>query len=299
MTSEWAESSLNALVGLRTASGWGYRVETAPCVEPTGLAALALLATADERWTAFARRSADWLASIQRPNGSLGVSEALNEPGWGTPYGSLAWSALGGYDAPRRRAVDWLLKQAGETFAKETGPNPVLGHDPSIAGWPWVDATHSWVEPTALAVLALRREGRLQHPRVQEGMRMLRDRAVATGGWNAGNKATYGRTLRAQPAPTGIALLALAGDPASRAVAGPAVAYLRDALPGVRAAESLSWGLLGLRAWGQAPPEAEEWLKSSAARVAGRPDAAPRLALLVLATSPRALELFDGKLPEA
>jgi hypothetical protein len=268
-------------------------------VEPTALATLGLLASrdrsVDDDSTVIARSAADWLAALQQPDGSLGVSRTLTEPGWGSPYALLVWGAVGGYEEPRRRAVEWTLGQAGKTFPKETGPAPVLGHDPSLVGWPWVTGTHSWLEPTALAVVALRKEGYGEHARVVEGLRVIRDRAVASGGWNCGNKATYGRVLRAQPAPTGLALLALAHTEPSGEIVENAIDYLLATLPNVRAAESLGWGLLGLRAWGRRPEEADRWLAESFERVVDRPDAAPRLALLLLAAGEPMMECSDAR----
>ena len=105
----------------------------------------------------------------------------------------------------------WLLDQGGVAIPNLAAPERTVGHDTAIVGWPWVADTHSWLEPTAVAILALRREGKVDHPRVREGLRLIRDRAIPTGGWNYGNNIAFGRDLRPQPAPTGIALLALAG----------------------------------------------------------------------------------------
>lgn len=299
MSDDWREEAARVLVGLREPGplgAWGYRAGSAACVEPTALAALALLGCQNGSNPPTAvLEAADWLARIQRPDGALGLSATMAEPGWGTPYGILVWRALDRAPEARKRAADWLLQCKGKTFPREQSARPALGHDPTIVGWPWVQDTHSWVEPTALAVLALRREGRGAQPRVQEGLRLLRDRAVATGGWNSGNKATFGRVLRPQPAPTGLALLALADRRPGGEAVELAVDYLTTALPKVRAAESLGWGLLGLHAWGQAPKEGEAWLAEAFRRVVGRPDAAPRLALLLLASSPRSLEYFDAR----
>lgn len=302
MARDWKTSARKALIGLRTepqAEAWGYQKASAPCVEPTALAVLGLLASCDKTHdgdtTSVARGAADWLGTVQQTDGSLGVSQSLTEPGWGTPYALFVWGALEGYTDQRKRAIDWLLRQSGETFAKEEGPDPVLGHDPSLVGWPWVKGTHSWVEPTALALLALRREGFGKHPRVVEGLRVIRDRAIESGGWNCGNKATFGRVLRPQPAPTGLALLALARTGPCGDIAEKAIEYLLATLPGVRAAESLGWGLLGLRAWERRVDDADRWLTESFERVVARPDAAPRLALLLLASGEHAMELFDAK----
>jgi hypothetical protein len=274
--------------------GWGYRRGAGPCAEPTALAGLALLSTGPTAGPAFSplRGAADWLASVQRPDGSVGISASTQTPGWSTPYALLFWEALGVHDDRARAAAGWLLRQKGRTLAHEEDPKKIAGHDTTLVGWPWVDDTHSWLEPTAMAVLALGRLGLGDHPRVAEGLRLIRDRAVEPGGWNYGNKAVFGRPLRAQPAPTGLALLALAGiDPRTETV-GRAIRYLRDALPGVRAAASLFWGIVGLRAWGEPPAEAGDWLTEALARVAGRPDAAPKLACLLLAAGQGTLELF-------
>lgn len=284
------------LLALRGDGGWGYRRGAAPCTEPTALAGLALLADAPAGGggpeAAAARGAAEWLAAMQRPDGSVGVSAAAPEPGWGTPFAVLLWEATGGYEDRARAAAHWLLVLRGRTLSRSDDPGHVAGHDTTLVGWPWVADTHSWLEPTALAVLALGRRGLGGHPRAREGLRLVRDREVDTGGWNYGNKAVFGRGLRAQPGPTGIALLTLAGTgPRTRAI-DRAVGYLVGALPGVRAPASLGWGLVGLRAWGERPGGAAAWLDESFAAASGRPDAAPRLAPLLLAAGARTLELF-------
>ena len=301
MVDDWKQPAIRALNAHRQRLApwtWSYRLGSTPCVEPTALAVLALAGATKGSWppdeSTAIRSAGDWLASLQQSNGSLGISATSSEPGWATPYALLAWRALGGYEAERQVAVTWLLRQAGVTMPKETGTRPVHGHDPSIVGWPWVDGTHSWVEPTALAILALRREGLGGHARVQEGLRLLRDRAIVTGGWNSGNKATYGRALRPYPATTGLALLALARSGPCETLVEKAVDYLLATLPGVRAAQSLGWGVLGLRAWGRSPACADRWLAESFAKVGSRADAAPRLAILLLAAGEQAMELFDA-----
>lgn len=288
-----------ALLGLRGGDGgWGYRRGAGSCAEPTALVGLALLATDREAGptrTAAApalAAAADWLTTVQRADGSVGVSASTPTPGWATPYAALFWKALGAHEGRVRSASGWLLGQKGRTLDRADDPNKVAGHDTTLVGWPWVDDTHSWLEPTALAVLALGRVGLGDHPRVREGLRLIRDRAVEPGGWNYGNKSVFGRPLRPQPAPTGLALLTLAGTGPRTADVGRAVRYLRAALPGVRASASLGWGLVGLRAWGEAPADSDRWLSEAFAGLADRPDAAPKLACLLLACGGRTLELF-------
>jgi hypothetical protein len=287
----WVKAAERELIGLRNADGsWGYRRGAPGCTEPTALAALALGTTGAE--AGAARVTAGWLATLQRPDGSLGLSVSQPTPGWMTPYALLLWEATGTHSEQARRAADSLLRLRGAVIPKRDDPNHVVGHDTTIVGWPWVSGTHSWLEPTALAVLALGRAGRGDHPRVREGMRLIRDRAVAGGGWNYGNTAVFGRALRPQPAPTGLALLALAGTEVPAGTIDAAIAYLLRALPELRAPASLGWGLIGLAAWGVVPDQSSGWLEESFQAVSGRVDAASKLEPLLLAAAPETPRLF-------
>lgn len=292
------EQARQRLLGLRRGSGvWGYTARTIESVEPSSLASLGLLATdvdsSGESKTA-AQASARWLSSIRRPDGSLGVSPALPEPGWATPYGVLLWNAVGGFASERASAVAWLLGSKGRTAVKASD-DPV-GHDSMIVGWPWVADTHSWVEPTAMALLALSIEGKSGHPRVAEGVKLVVDRTVPTGGWNHGNPIVFKTPLRPLPGPTGQALLALSGHETPDKVVKPTVAYLRSTLAETLAPISLGWGLLGLRAWGAEPAEASSWVDSAFDRLASREASTADLALLLLAAGgDRSVELFGVK----
>lgn len=284
----WIESGRRALMALSDAGGWAYRRGGPTSVEATALAALGLLATEGGRGPdarAIASRAADRLAGLQNPDGSLGPTAAIPSPGWATPFALFLWQALGSHRDACRRATDWLLAERVDNPPRSADPDRINGHDTSIRGWPWVEGTHSWVEPTSLALLALGHDGARDHPRVIEARHLLRDRKLAVGGWNYGNTVVFGRDLRPQPAPTGLALLALALAGERRPTVEPALAYLRGVLPDIVAASSLGWGILGLRAWKDAPTESDEWLARSARDVARRDDAAPRLGLLLLASA--------------
>jgi hypothetical protein len=236
--------------------------------------------------------TAEWLKKIQQPDGSTPVTERMLRPGWATAYALLSWSRMKGYDAERKHAREWLLGTRGHTFAQTVENGNLLGHDPSLTGWPWVSGTHSWIEPTSLAILALRREGLATHPRVTEGTSVIIDRAIHSGGWNYGNKSVYGKALRPQPGPTGMALLALANQGLAPRIISSAIDYLRETLPHIQAPVSMSWGVLGLRAHGACPKEARVWLASTLDRTIKRPDAAMSLALLLLADHEQGVSLL-------
>jgi hypothetical protein len=299
MNDDWQASARRELLRFRGgSSGWGYRVGTAPATEPTALACLGLLASDESSHAdpdgigAVVRQAAGHLAAMQRPDGSLGLAEDRPGPGWATPFALLLWKALALDEDRCGRAAAWLIGHEGRPIPRGDDPDHIVGHDTTLIGWPWVDGTHSWLEPTALAILALGCAGFVDHPRVREGLRLIRDRAIPGGGWNYGNKSAFGRPLRPQPGPTGLALLALAGEGERSGIVDRAVRYLLATLPGVRAAASLGWGLLGLRAWGRAPGDADRWLAESHARTVGRVAEPTRLAMLLLASGAGALTLF-------
>lgn len=296
MGASWIQDARRRLLDLRRTSGaWGYRRRTAPAVEASALAGLALLATdpvdGTESGREAARASAAWLASLRRREGALCITDALSEPGWATPFASLLWSAVGGFAVERKASLGWLLSVRGVSVPR-TEQSPI-GHDTTLIGWPWVDGTHSWVEPTALALLVLGREGRRDAPRAREGLRLLRDREIATGGWNYGNPAAFGTSLRPLPAPTGLALLALACLGGKPRGVKRALDYLGPALASTRAGVSLGWGILGLRAWKAAPEASGSWLADAYTRAESRAsDETVPLALLLLAAGPQSLDVL-------
>jgi len=298
---DWVNAARKELLLLSEfGPGWGYRREESSCVEPTALACLAIQATSSsndsEAITHKMDAAAQWLASIQQPNGELGLSATLLSPNWPTPYAILVWANREGYVQEISRAMEWLLGQQGQTYPQE--PGKAVGADSSIVGWPWVGGTSSWLEPTALAVLALQRQGMGGHDRAIEGLRLIRDRAISSGGWNFGNNVVYSTNLRPQPAETGIALVALRRIQTPDAMVEKACAYLQHTLPVLRSAQSLAWGLLGLTAWGQRPSEADQWLAEAFERAVLRPDAAPQLAYLLLAASGHSLFLLGAEGPK-
>jgi hypothetical protein len=270
------------------AGGWSYRMADHPYHEPTALVALALRSAVQHvDGLEPARRAAGLLATHQQGHGAIGLAEHLPQPHWPTPWAMILWRALGSHHDQLRRAQHWLLGRRGHTFAKV---NSVLGHDTTIPGWPWVRDTHSWVEPTAAALLALRGSSAAGH-RIQHGLALLRDRAIPGGGWNVGNNVVRGRVLRPQPAPTGLALLALAAhDCPAETKIQDACDYLQATLPNTRAPASLCWGILALAAWNCPLQNAEHLLRESSQKVIQRGATPPLLAYLLLASQRRTLQ---------
>jgi hypothetical protein len=268
----------NALDRLCHTAAWGYHAQGESACEPAALTALALSA-----WNqpARAQSAAQWLADLQAEDGSVGVSASQSSPGWPTAWAILAWHAVGGFEANIARGINWLLATAGKPLER----NPDMGHDTSLVGWPWVDGTHSWLEPTALSVIALRKTGHADHPRTQEAIRLLYDRLLPTGGANYGNTTVLQQMLRPHVQPSGLTLLALANIDALEDKLLATCAYLRQAVGATTTTASLTYALMGLSAFDQHPYAADDWLTLAAERTLVSDNSAYKLALLLLAAN--------------
>ena len=188
----------------------------------------------------------DRLTTAQDPDGRVSMSREHEEAFWPTALSILAWHGSQAHESHCRRGVLFLLKTTGKHRSKN--PDDPVGHDPSIPGWPWIDGTHSWIEPTALSVLALKVAGHGQHDRVRQATEMMLDRQLAHGGWNYGNTTVFGRELHPMPESTGAALAGLVGQAEPGTVAR-SLDYLQGEVDRLRTPVSLGWVLLGLAAW--------------------------------------------------
>ena len=193
------------------------------------------------------------LAASQLGDGRVVLSPDHPSTFWPTPLAVLAWSGEPEFGEPQSRAVSFLLKTTGKHF-KRSVDSPA-GHDTAIRGWPWTEETHSWVEPTSLAIIALRVMGSGGNERVAEGIRLLLDRQLSRGGWNYGNTTVFGTELTAMPESTGLALSALSGL-ANKLDVTHSIIGLKDTVKTLTTPFSLGWAILGLSAWGERPRDA-------------------------------------------
>jgi hypothetical protein len=194
------------------------------------------------------------LRSEQGDDGRVWVSRDHPLSYWPTPLAILAWQSSPASQAAQSRAVKFLLKATGVHYPRKSVES--AAHDTLLKGWPWVADTHSWIEPTALAVIALKATGHGQHGRVREAIRMMLDRQLPHGGWNYGNKLTFGRELHPMPESTGAALTGLAGEVDGETISR-SLDYLQGEVDRLRTPISLGWALLGLAAWGVRPAKGE------------------------------------------
>jgi hypothetical protein len=275
-------TTINPINELAAREQFGYAADGPAAAEPTALAALALMAS-DE--PTRAKLACEWLVRRQNEDGSVGVVEGQAEPCWPTSLAILAWEAavrrnawpsVGTLQASVRAGLEWLMSVKGESLRR----NLQFGHDTTLVGWPWVVGTHSWMEPTAFAVLALRATGNAAHVRCQEAIRLLVDRQLSTGGANYGNTFVLGQELLPHTLPSAISLLALANLSLNDARVAMSLAWLTRAVENERGTPSLCFGLLALAAHDQPHPRADELIAAAEGRLTRRQPSGYQLALL-------------------
>lgn len=277
----WLNDALDVLL---RSDRWGYHAGSPTATEPAAFAALALLANGHSR---EAEKLLDVLADQQADDGHLGVFADQPLPGWPTSLAVLAWSEAdrnanrAQFDGCIRKAIDWTLSISGKPLDRQEG----MGHDTTLLGWPWVAGTHSWLEPTAFAVMALKATGHEDHPRTREAVRLITDRLLPEGGCNYGNTFVLGQELRPHVQPSGIALAAIADEAHADDRIPRTSKYLLNSLPETTTAGSLSFAVLGLKAAGADGLNLNNHLARCATQTLNR-DASPyKLALLTLAAT--------------
>lgn len=210
--------------------GWGYSPGQTPQIEPTCFALLALDLERD-RHRALLDKGLAFLDRCAAPDGSYRLAHGRAEAIWPTALvlftkhllqrNELQNSPLsppgrgaGGEGPSLQATASFLLGVKGKVpDSQEAGELHDI--DIKINGWPWAEDNFAWVEPTAWACLALRCFGAGDQPRVQEGLRLLLDRAMDEGGINYGNRRILGRMTEPMPGPTALMLLALQPEPGS------------------------------------------------------------------------------------
>src|SRR5262249_33979303 len=158
--------------------------------EPTCLALLALSAEPD-RYAKVIEAGVRLLEQNAAKDGSYRLARGRSEAIWPTALVLFTRAALGHADLDR--TASRLLHLRGQVLKADPEVADMMDINVQIKGWPWAEGNFSWVEPTAWAVLALRRAGRADAPEVAEGLHLLLDRAFDEGGINYGNRRVLGK----------------------------------------------------------------------------------------------------------
>lgn len=230
--------------------GWSYYAGRAPRIESTCWALLALDGTTSPADFDPGPHLA-FLRSLEQPTGDfVDVGGQVNYA-WNA-LSALTLGTTGGADdrAMAGRLTAMLLERRGIAIEGET---PEVRLDGSLQAWSWVDGTFSWVEPTALALLALRQTaatGETAAARIDEAERLLADRACPGGGWNYGNGAVMGQDLRPYVPTTALALLALQTGP-DRPFVREGLRWLQEHATSEPSAMALSLAAIALHAYNE------------------------------------------------
>jgi len=241
--------------------GWPSSSGRASNTECTSLATLAL-ARLDAGERAAANRGVSWLIACQNADGSWPLHREITTASWTTSLASLTLASINREPSSAGRGARWLLRQEPRTpgilasFVSRVAPHArVVELDPSLKGWPWTTGVSSFVEPTAYALLALKRL-RSRLPGVELGARideaelMIYDRMCREGGWNYGNSVVLGAELWPYADVTALTLLSLADHP-DRRENERSLAALQRMLTQVDSGLALSWTALCLSAYGR------------------------------------------------
>jgi uncharacterized protein (DUF362 family) len=239
---------LEELVSLAHADGgWGYKPNQPAHLEPTCLALLALRPEAGPFADAVGSGRA-FLRQCRQPDGGYRLGRGREAAVWGTAlalFTEAIYRESGDAAADETASAAFLLGVKGRVLTDDPEIADMCDIDMRLVGWPWATHNFSWVEPTAWACLALWRLGQGGHARVDEGEKLLLDRAFDEGGVNYGNRRILGRMTEPIPGPTALLLIALQNrrdEPRVRA----AVLYLCGQLANAHDLEHLGWGRLAL-----------------------------------------------------
>jgi hypothetical protein len=219
-------------------AGWGYTNDaTTAYPEPT---CYSLIALADSNFDRQA--SLDWLSGFVNPQGQLFLPDD-DQPNWATAQLIITLAYLDALPEVRASSVQWLLEWKSEYLEEKENTNQI---DTTIIGWSWISSTFSWVQPTSMAVLALKKAGQGSSKRVKDGEKLLLNRVCRAGGWNCGNPIIFERVMEPWPTDTAIALFALQDVPEAGDAIERGLAVIEEKAPEASSTLSLALGLLSL-----------------------------------------------------
>ena len=245
-----------------TDGGWGAVPGKQSQTEATALAILGLNSVNDKVLAQPIEKGLHWLIEQQREDGSWPVTTQITESSWSSAFAIVALTVLGGQMPQLQRGAGWLLEQKGRTpgwresvryrWAPQTMVNFL---NPDLQGWPWVPSSFSWVEPTAHALIALKKlrpflDDSRARGRIRQGELLLYDRMCDNGGWNYGNKRVLGEVLPPYPDTTAVTLIALQDrqtEPANQRSLQALVRMLEQTHSGL----TLSWAIICSSLYGQ------------------------------------------------
>jgi Prenyltransferase and squalene oxidase repeat len=269
------QAILGSLVDVQNADGgWPARRGSQSNTEVTALALIALRPVADGHLAGRLQRGLHWLSARQNSTGAFAMTTNVERDSWATALAILSLASFG--IEPRRRSMGarWLLAQEARglgwfpSLLYRVSPDAMpVRLNPDLKGWAWTEGAFSWVEPTAHALIALKKlrpelRGPAVDARIRSAERMLYDRACHGGGWNYGNSIVLGESLPPYPDTTALALIALQ-DHGTTDVNQLGLTALRGLLAEHPSGLALSWSIICFSLYGHATTEWVTFLERS------------------------------------
>ena len=190
--------------------GWPYYSGKGARIEPTCWALLALGGATSTEAVRATTGAASFLRSLQHDDGLL-VEPGTSAPNYG--WNALALLALAGEPiAGTAELAGKIATRMLDVKGIKLPANPVIKVNTALQAWSWTPATFSWVEPTAYALLALKRfgaTGPATGSRIADAEAVILDRVCESGGWNYGNSQVLSQDLRPYVPTSALALLTL------------------------------------------------------------------------------------------
>jgi hypothetical protein len=234
---------------------WGYEAGRMPSLEPTCWALIALGTSRPGSSRVLAHWPSDEGALVEQHGGLVNWS-----------FHALALFtrlALGAASVSELRSIATALVDARGIALK---PSSGQRQDSDLHGWSWTDGTFSWLEPTAWALVALKKcrargiviEG--ADKRIRDGEAILQERACVTGGWNYGSSSLSGKDLPAYVPTTALGLLALQ-DRGDEVCVRRSLNYLEEHAGKHRSTRGLALSVLALRRHGRSTVRLKQELR--------------------------------------
>ncbi len=267
----YLESRLKFLRQAQNADGgWGYFPGKQSWFEPTTYAMLALQGRPGSEESL--KSAFKLLRSWQTPDGSSRPNGQVEDGTWVTAQAVTLACVRGIYDDKVRSSVDWLLRVVGAESSLAMRAAAFFHllktkADVSHEGWPWRDGNASWIEPTAQALMALKKVSKnYRSPeldrRVADGEALILSRRCSDGGWNCGNPNVLNYDLPSYPETTALALLGLQGR--SRTELDQPLALAGRFRAETRSSLARAWLVIALRCHGGDPQPAGQDVSASA-----------------------------------
>jgi hypothetical protein len=153
------------------------------------------------------------LLNCQHQDGGWGINGDDPESGWQTAWALIALRYSTQNKELISHAAEWLTSVGTWEISREQFQKPELPKIDNLAAfvWPWMPGQAGFVEPTAMAVIALEglNTSQLADTRIKAALRYFQQYRTPDGGWGIGNEGPLDTLIRPRAYLTALVLLAL------------------------------------------------------------------------------------------